>query len=157
VSSHLPALALVLAVWLTVSVVVGVDAARRGRSAGVWTITAFLLGPLGLGLYVLAVLGAAARPDAAEGDGAGEGGADDDGSDGDGGDDGDDGDDSGGARGADDDGGGGEGSEGGNDGDGTGGREPASLVRSGARIYCGDCTTRVSADADRCPNCGAAF
>ena len=62
VSNHTFALVLVGAVWLSVALAVAVDAARRGRYGSVWGITTFLLGPVGLGLYALAVLSAAARP-----------------------------------------------------------------------------------------------
>jgi len=49
--------------WLTVSIAVGVDAIRRGRTGGVWGITVFLLGPIGLFLYVLVILTAGASID----------------------------------------------------------------------------------------------
>lgn len=50
-------------VWLTVSIAVAFDAIRRGRSGGVWGITVFLLGPIGLLLYVLVILTAMASVD----------------------------------------------------------------------------------------------
>jgi hypothetical protein len=81
VSSHTFALLLVGAVWLSVALAVAVDATGRGRYGGVWGVTTFLLGPVGLGLYALAVLSAAARPDSGSDDGP----ARDSGRDGDGG------------------------------------------------------------------------
>jgi hypothetical protein len=54
---------LVLSVWLTVSIAFGVDAVRRGRSGGVWLLTVFLLGPLGVLIYIFVVMNALSKPD----------------------------------------------------------------------------------------------
>ena len=60
VAYHLVAILFGLLVWLTVAITVATDATRRGRQGGVWGLTTFLLGPLGLTLYVLAILGSLA-------------------------------------------------------------------------------------------------
>jgi hypothetical protein len=129
VSSHTFALALVGAVWLSVALAVAVDAARRGRYGSVWGVTTFLLGPVGLGFYSLAVLNATARP----GDGPDDEPAS--GSDGERTD----------------------GNDGLTDGDDGETPPTARVVRSGERAYCGACRARVGFDVDRCPDCGACF
>jgi RNA polymerase subunit RPABC4/transcription elongation factor Spt4 len=140
VSGHGVLLLAVGLFWLSVALAVGADATRRGRQGGVWGVTAFLLGPFGILLYVLVILGTMA--------GAGSGGSDS----------------YGGSidrvcptcetghtespdrcrecgepLGPED--------------------EPRSarLLRSGSRGYCGDCKSRVDLDSTACPNCGAAF
>lgn len=133
-------LLLVGLIWLSVAVAAGSDAIRRGRQGGVWGITVFVLGPVGLLLYVLVVLGTIAQA------GSGETTADD--------------------RTADrvcpscaagyvgtpdrcEECGEPLGPE----------DEPRSarLLRSGSRGYCEDCKSRVDLDSTVCPNCGAAF
>ena len=125
--------------WLSVALAVGADAARRGRQGGVWGVTAFLLGPFGVLLYLLVILGAMA--------GAESGGSDTDGSV----------DRVCPACGA--------GHAGTPDrceecGEPLGPEdEPRSarLLRSGSRAYCGNCKSRAGLDSERCPNCGATF
>lgn len=135
--------ALLLAVglfWLSVALAVGVDAARRGRQGGVWGVTAFLLGPFGILLYVLVILGTMA--------GAGSGSSDtetesiDRVS---------------------------PACETGHTGTPDRCEEcdellepeaeprSARLIRSGSRGYCGNCKSRVALDSAVCPDCGAAF
>ena len=126
--------------WLSVAVAVAVDAARRGRQGDVWGVTAFLLGPFGVLLYVLVILGAMAgaesdSPDTAGGSiervcpacETGHTGTPDHCEE------------CGEPLGPED--------------------EPRSarLLRSGSRGYCGNCKSRVGLDAAVCPNCGAAF
>lgn len=55
-SGHVFGLFLVGLFWVSVAVAVAIDATKRGRYGSVWAITVFFLGPVGLGLYVLAVL-----------------------------------------------------------------------------------------------------
>lgn len=140
VSGHEFLLLVVGLFWLSVAFTVAIDATRRGRQGGVWGITTFLLGPIGLVLYALAVLGAIAgsESDRSEEDhgsryracpvcGAGHDGIPDRCS---------------------------------ACGEPLGpGDEPPSarLLRSGSRGYCGNCKARVGLDSERCPNCGSVF
>lgn len=140
VSGHEFLLLVVGLFWLSVALTVAIDATRRWRRGDVWGITALLLGPIGLVLYVLAVLGSMAGAEDGEGDtgrqptdrvcpecGTEHTGTRD--------------------RcdecdeplGPDD--------------------EPRSarLLRSGSRGYCGNCRARVDLDSERCPNCGSLF
>lgn len=135
-AGHTVLILLGVLVWLTVSIAVAIDAIRRGRIGGVWGITVFLLGPIGLLIYVLVVLSAGASTDDADRDrrvrvcsNCGHR------------------------------------TEGGMDrcascGEPLGpGDEPpsAGILQSGARSYCSNCHTRVEPDATLCPGCGSAL
>jgi len=123
-------------VWLTVSIAVAIDAIRRGRSGGVWGITVFLLGPIGLLLYVLVILTAMASVDGDDEDqpvrvcpncgGRNEGDVDRC--------------ESCGVR-------------------VTLGDEPPSarVIQSGARSYCSNCHTRIEPETTMCPGCRSAL
>jgi DNA-directed RNA polymerase subunit RPC12/RpoP len=126
--------------WLSVAIAVAIDATRRGRQGGVWGITTFLLGPIGVALYVLAVLGAMAGSASSrtEEDGSSryrvcpECGAEHAGTP-----------DRCSACG---------------ERFGPGDEPPsARLIRSGSRAYCGNCRSRVGLDSERCPDCGSVF
>jgi hypothetical protein len=134
-SGHGFLLLLVGLFWISVALAVGADAVRRGRQGGVWGVTVFLLGPFGILLYVLVLLGgmAAGESDGSDTDrvcpacGAGHTRRPD------------------------------RCEECGETLEPGDGPRSASLIRSGSRGYCGDCRSRVALDSEVCPNCGAAF
>lgn len=136
-SSH-ALLVIGLLVGLVLTVAVGVDAHRRGRSGFLWGLLTFFTGVVGAFVYALVVLtGDGGKSGSGEGEtdavrvcpncSATHAGTPDYCSD------------CGEPLDADDD------------------ASVATVLRSGSRGYCSDCKGRVDLDADRCPNCGAVF
>jgi len=136
-SSHAFVALLALLLWTAVALAVGIHASSRGRSGFVWGLVAFLVGLVGVVVYLLALLITDDPPDGGDGDATrvrvcpacsanhegtpnycsecGE------------------------ALNADD------------------GVVRARILRSGSRGYCSHCKSRVGLDADACADCGAVF
>ena len=137
-SSH--ALLLVVALfWITVAVAVGIHASSRGRSGFVWGLVTFLLGIVGVVVYLLALLITDDPPHEEDGD-----------------------DDPDRFRrcpacATDHDGEPNYCAECGEPLDADDDVVAARILRSGSRGYCSNCKSQVALDADGCSDCGAVF
>jgi membrane protease subunit (stomatin/prohibitin family) len=139
-SSHASVALVVLLLWTTVAVAVGIHASSRGRSGFVWGFVAFLMGLVGVVVYLLALLITDDPP------------TDQDDRD----------DDTRQRRVCPECSTGHEGSpnycsECGEPLDADDNVVVARVLRSGSRGYCSNCKSRVGLDADACADCGAVF